>query len=644
MTRWLQFIFLLLTSIVTASAHIPRATETNTVSRILASGKINALVTTVPLLDGRPMPVAVLAVNDTNWPYRWHSPLEMGTGVHQLKIEVSLPFFTTNATSTFTNSFAAPRATNAYDLAGHVTKRVWLNGTNVARTQTLSWDARGRLMKVTERDALTNGYDWSAVYDPLGRRLRTTTIVTNGPLRTNATTTIVQYFDPAVEFLEVGVSVDGLTTWKLHGPDASGTYGAFEAIAPPPDLFCPVLPDARGNLHAVYDQRHGDLVWFKSRVTGYGAVPGHRPQPLGYGSDAASGSAWRGVWADLTGYYLRGHRYYDPESHRWLSADPLGHSADPSLMTFCGGDPINFDDPWGLDKNPAFNAASSGPANPWSDYTSALVGMYRWEGQTYSADQRQAAVRADYDDVVSFIGDRARWNDRVDEWVNSISGAHVTDHSLDERREISSILDWVPGVNVVKSAFQSSLGMDVIIGERVNPYGQLAMTALNVAPVGLLGGPAGGSSTRIAPRGLAHGNSRTWLTPPVGQFGPFFDNRGWATVRAERNLGLLNTQGRDWTWEHFFIRQTYFNNPQSSWLRGFGNSYANTFLRIPRGLNSSLGNDPAKRWLFRGGVIAGIGASATGGYMLGNEIESRWILPLLEDCARRRESGGKLAV
>ncbi len=150
-----------------------------------------------------------------------------------------------------------------------------------------------------------------------------------------------------MEFLELAVNVNGQETWKLYGPDLGGRYGGManlEAIAPPPDLFCPVAPDARGNLHGVYDQRHLSLMWFPSRVTGYGAVPGYRPPPLGFGADISASSAWRCCWSDITGYYCRGRRYYDPIAGRWLSADPLGHGASLSLYDYVGGDPINLDD------------------------------------------------------------------------------------------------------------------------------------------------------------------------------------------------------------------------------------------------------------------------------------------------------------
>ncbi len=40
-------------------------------------------------------------------------------------------------------------------------------------------------------------------------------------------------------------------------------------------------------------------------------------------------------------------RYYEPTSGRFLSADPLGQAASPSLYDFAGGDPVNFFDPDG---------------------------------------------------------------------------------------------------------------------------------------------------------------------------------------------------------------------------------------------------------------------------------------------------------
>ena len=50
---------------------------------------------------------------------------------------------------------------------------------------------------------------------------------------------------------------------------------------------------------------------------------------------------------DVWGFEGMGARYYEPTSGRFLSADPMGHAASPSLYDFAGGDPVNFFDPSG---------------------------------------------------------------------------------------------------------------------------------------------------------------------------------------------------------------------------------------------------------------------------------------------------------
>jgi RHS repeat-associated protein len=47
-------------------------------------------------------------------------------------------------------------------------------------------------------------------------------------------------------------------------------------------------------------------------------------------------------------YHFRA-RWYDPETGRWLSNDPIGISGGLNLYAFCNNDPVNFVDPMGLD-------------------------------------------------------------------------------------------------------------------------------------------------------------------------------------------------------------------------------------------------------------------------------------------------------
>jgi RHS repeat-associated protein len=51
-----------------------------------------------------------------------------------------------------------------------------------------------------------------------------------------------------------------------------------------------------------------------------------------------------------TGLYYYRARYYDPQSGRFISEDPLGTDAGPSGYLFVGNAPINFVDPLGLYK------------------------------------------------------------------------------------------------------------------------------------------------------------------------------------------------------------------------------------------------------------------------------------------------------
>jgi len=220
------------------------------------------------------MPVTVMTTSDRIWTNQWRTTLEMTPGPHQLVATALRPsgLYTTNATVNYTNS-AADTMQDVYSADGALTQRVSKKSEGTTnRTQTLSWDAKGRLFKVTERDDQNSSYNWQAVYDGLGRRLQTTAIiVTNGVAISSQPNVISQYYDPQVEFLELGVTVAGKTTWKICGPDLNGVYGGlngtggFDAIVPGPDSFWPTLSNARGNLHAVFDVTHSTLTWNAER-------------------------------------------------------------------------------------------------------------------------------------------------------------------------------------------------------------------------------------------------------------------------------------------------------------------------------------------------------------------------------------------
>ncbi len=44
------------------------------------------------------------------------------------------------------------------------------------------------------------------------------------------------------------------------------------------------------------------------------------------------------------------YRAYDPNLHRWLNRDPIGEAGGLNLYTFVGNDPVDYIDPFGLDR------------------------------------------------------------------------------------------------------------------------------------------------------------------------------------------------------------------------------------------------------------------------------------------------------
>lgn len=259
---------------------------------------------------------------------------------------------TRRATNTFTVEDRVGGVTNLYDAAGNVTNRVV-----PGQAQSLMWDAAGRLVRVASTSGGSTNWLWTAAYDALGRRLQTVHSPTGA-----VATTITSYYDPQVEFGEVGVSVNGVRTWKVLGPDLNGGYGSLQGIG---GLEGEVREDGSG-LGAVGDWFGNvaasvvgtQVVWSATRVSGYGPVAGYAAPLLGGESYVSQVSLWRTRRMDPTGFYWLGARYYDPIAGRFISCDPFGHEASWDLYSYANGDPVNYLDPDGRLAKNVFKATS----------------------------------------------------------------------------------------------------------------------------------------------------------------------------------------------------------------------------------------------------------------------------------------------
>lgn len=66
-----------------------------------------------------------------------------------------------------------------------------------------------------------------------------------------------------------------------------------------------------------------------------------------------------------TGANYNLNRFYDPNTGRYISADPTGLAAGTNLYAYVGGNPLNYIDPWGENRNAPPNASDpNGPKAP----------------------------------------------------------------------------------------------------------------------------------------------------------------------------------------------------------------------------------------------------------------------------------------
>jgi YD repeat-containing protein len=323
--------------------------QTNNVVQRAAWGNVNGPATVSISVDGGKMPVALLGTNGGEW----RATLELTPGTHQMIAAALHPsgFYTAHATNWFTNSIGNLTATDTLDAIGNVTQKIWKNPDGTTnRTDTLTWDARNCLVRVIARDSSQSGRNWSATYDGLNRLLRTTDVpVTNGVTNVSFAVVVDHYYDPEFEFLEIGVSEDGAKTWKVLGPDTDGTYGGqngtggFEAIVPGPELFCPLLSDSLGNLHATFDPKHNALMWYPSRLSANGAVPGYAPVPLGQkGADLGAKCAYGNRAYQSIGMLWMGENIYDPVSAQFQRHDALSYNSSYNGRTPFWGNRITY--------------------------------------------------------------------------------------------------------------------------------------------------------------------------------------------------------------------------------------------------------------------------------------------------------------
>ena len=240
---------------------------------------------------------------------------------------------TANYTPNALNQYSAVGAINpSYDLDGNAT--AYPLPAHASANSSLIWDGDNRLTQVD-----VNGTATTYQYDSQSRRISKAT-------GSNVTVYVYDGWNPIAEY-NTSYTLTKTYTWGMDlsgSMQGAGGVGGLLLITDHSALGTPsYYPayDGNGNVSEYLDDTGATTAHFEYDPFGRTLVD----------TDTLGQFRFRfsTKMLDLeTGLYYYGYRYYDPETGRWPSRDPIGEQGGTNLYGFVGNDGVNQLDVLGM--------------------------------------------------------------------------------------------------------------------------------------------------------------------------------------------------------------------------------------------------------------------------------------------------------
>lgn len=229
--------------------------------------------------------------------------------------------------------------TYEYDKNGNLIKKTEIDDDGKTKTFTFSYDFENRLTQVLiqeDDEAKTVSFK----YDPLGRRIEKS--VTEQEDGKTESKTITYVYDNEDIILEYHIKQEDNQTKEetiryTHGP------GIDEPISIEQDnQIYHYHYDGLGSVTSLSDSTGKTIQSYT--YDSFGNLERH-------GNKTKNRFTYTGREYDKeTGLYYYRNRYYDPKIGRFFTQDPIGMIDGPNLYTYVNNNPVNWFDPYGLDK------------------------------------------------------------------------------------------------------------------------------------------------------------------------------------------------------------------------------------------------------------------------------------------------------